>query len=228
MYRDYLQKVPERHTDRTACEVPLYHAARLFFELLDLSKNREITPEQDRASMLLRPFHAPEKLPYAYDLMPVVQDSGKDLEEVDVADLLGATDWPWLIFQKQELAPYWQKLKDLENPVLVIPKEIQEQRTSELMKSASDDLCNGKTRWFYQRFFEEEALWLRQAGKEDSAMSAWLVAQHLRSGARSGDNPIVRELVLLSMQHHWPDDFDRQESRGEAFHRTESGLVVPR
>jgi hypothetical protein len=161
MYRDYLQMVVERHADRKACEVPLYHAARLFFELLDLSKSKETTPELDRSSRLLRRFHAPEQQPYVYELMPQIQDPGKGLEELDVAELLNALDWSWLIFQKEELAPYWQKMQDLENPVLVVPKEIQEERTSELIRSASDDLCGGKIRWLYQRFLEEQALWLQ-------------------------------------------------------------------
>jgi len=227
IYRDYLQKVGERHADRKPCEVPLYHAARLFFELLDFSKNREATPEQGRASMLLRPFHAPEKQPYVYDLMPAVEDPGKRLEEINEKELLNTVDWSWLVFPREELAPYWQKMQDLENPVLVIPKEVQEERTADLMKTASDDLCNGKTRWLYQRFFEEQALWLQQSSKEDPALSAWIVAQHLRSGAQAGDNPIVRQMVLLSMHHHWPDGFEKQERQGEPFYRTESGLIVP-
>jgi hypothetical protein len=227
IYRDYLQKVGERHADRKPCEVPLYHAARLFFELLDFSRNKETTPEQGRASSLLKPFHAPEKQPYAYDLMPSVEDPRKRLEEVNETELLKAVDWSWLILPKEELAPYCQKMRDLENPILVIPKEIQEDRTSDLIKTASDDLCEGKTRWLYQRFFEEQALWLQLSSKDDLAMSAWIVAQHLQAGARAGDNPIVRELVLLSMHHHWPDDLEKEERRGEPFHRTESGLIVP-
>jgi hypothetical protein len=227
IYRDYLQKVGERHADRKPCEVPLYHAARLFFELLDLSKDRQATPEQGRATIILRPFHAPEKQPYAYELMPAVENPWKRLEEVDPKTLLNTLDWSWLIFPKGELAPFWQKMQDLENPVLVIPKEVQEERTLDLMKTASDELCNGKTKWLYQRFFEEQALWLKQSSKEDLAMSAWIVAQHLQSGARTGDNPIVRELVLLSMHQHWPEGFEEQERHGEPFHRTESGLIVP-
>jgi hypothetical protein len=97
----------------------------------------------------------------------------------------------------------------------------------DLMKRAGNELCAGKTRWLYQRFFEEQALWLKMASKPDLAWSAWVTAQHLRGPASAGDNPLVRELVILSMHHHWPKDFKDKEGRVEPYYRTESGLIVP-
>ena len=81
-------------------------------------------------------------------------------------DLLNKVDWSWLTFPKEELAPYWQKVQELENPILVIPKEVQEERTADLMKTAANELCTGKTRFLYQRFFEEQALWLKLTSHE--------------------------------------------------------------
>ncbi len=94
-------------------EVPVYHAARLFFELLDFCKKRETSPEQDQATKLLSPFHDPEKPPYAYDLMPPLEDPRDHLGEVDEVELLKAVDWSWLVFSKEEVTPYWQRLQDL-------------------------------------------------------------------------------------------------------------------
>jgi hypothetical protein len=226
-YREYLSKAGERDTGRKPFEVPVYHAARLFFELLDLSKKRETSPEQDQATKLLSPYHDPQKPPYAYELMPPLADPGERLDEVDAAELLKFIDWSWLVFPQEELTPYWHKMQALENPVLVIPKEIQEERTTDLIKRASDDLCDGKTRWLYQRFFEEQALWLKRSSKDDLAWSAWIVAQHLRTAAPARDNPIVSQMVTLSMHHHWPKDFGEKERQSEPFYRTESGLIVP-
>ncbi len=226
-YREFLQQAGEYHADRKPFEVPVSHAARLFFELLDFCKKKEASPEQDQATKLLTPFHDPEKPPYAYELMPPLDDPRDHLEEVDEVELLKAIDWSWLVFPKEEITPYWQRMQDLENPVLVIPKEIQEERTTELMKTAADDLCIGKTRWLYQRFFEEQALWLKLSSRDALAWSAWLVAQHLRSPARVGDNPVVAQMVSLSMRQYWPKDFEQREPQAEPFHRTESGLIVP-
>jgi len=226
-YRDYLRKTGERDADRKAFEVPLYHAARLFFELLEMSRKGGTSPEQDQASKLLRPFHDPHKPPYAYELMPSVDNPREHLDLVDKAELLKSIDWSWLVFSQEDLAPFRHKMNDLENPVLVVSSEIQEERTTDLLKRAADELCVGKTRWLYQRCFEEQALWLKMASKIDLAWSAWVVAQHLRSPAPAGENPLVREMVTLSMHHYWPQDFKEKERRAEPYHRTESGLIVP-
>lgn len=227
IYREYLQKLGERHTDRKPCEVPLYHVARLFFELLDFCTSKEASAERDRAARLLRPFHDPTKPPYVYDLMPPLDDIRADLEKVDPTGLLNNVDWSWLVFPKTELTPYWQKVQDLENPVLVIPKEIQEERTVDTLKNAANELCTGKTRLLYQRFFEEQALWLKLCAREELAQSAWIIAQHLQSDASASDSPAVREMVKLSMHYHWPKEFEAAETRTEPFQRTESGLIIP-
>jgi hypothetical protein len=227
IYRDYLQKMGERHADRKPCEVPLYHVSRLFFELLDFCNSKEASAVRDQARKLLSPFHDPEKPPLAHALMPPVDDLRGHIEELDTGNLLNSVDWSWLVFPKIELTPYWQKVQELENPVLVIPKEIQEERTADLLKHAADELCAGKPRFLYQRFFEEQALWLKLCSREELALSAWIVAQHLLSDAPASDNPAVREMVKLSMHYHWPKEFEAAEPRTEPFQRTESGLIIP-
>jgi hypothetical protein len=226
-YRDYLRKASEHDPDRKPFEVPVYHVARLFFELLAFSKKKETSPEQEQATKLLSPFHDPEKPPCAYDLMPPLDAPGEHLPEMNEVELLKAIDWSWLVFPKEEITPYWQKLQDLENPVLVIPKEIQEERTTDLMKRAADELCIGETRWLYQRFFEEQALWLKKSSRDDLAWSAWVAAQHLASSAPASANPAVTQMVSLSMRQYWPKDFEQSKPQAEPFHRTESGLIVP-
>ena len=226
-YRDYLEKAGERHADRKPFEVPVYHAARLFFELLDFRKNKGTSPEQDQATKLLSPFHDPEKPPYAYELMPPLEDPREHLAEVNEVELLKRVDWSWLVFPKEELTPYWQRMQELENPVLVIPNEIQEERMTELIKTAADELCVGKTRRLYQRFFEEQALWLKVSSKDDLAWSAWVVAQHLQSSAPAAGNPVITQMVSLSMHHYWPQELEKKGPHAEPFQRTESGLIVP-
>ena len=211
-YREYLQKAGGYHTERKPFEVPVSHAARLFFELLDFCRKKEASPEQDQATKLFTPFHDPEKPPYVYDLMPAVENPGDHLEEMDEVELLKTIDWSWLVYPKEEISPYRQKMQDLENPVLVIPNEVQEERTTELMMRAADELCTGKTRWLYQRFFEEQALWLKMSSRDDLARSAWLVAQHLRSPGRVADNPAVTQMVSLSMHQHWHKDFEEKQA----------------
>lgn len=227
IYRDYLQKMGERHADRKPCEVPLYHAARLFFELLDFCNSKEASAVRDQASRLLSPFHDPAKPPYAYGLIPPLDEPGVFLEKVDTGNLLNSVDWSWLVFPKAELTPYWQKVQALENPVLVIPKEIQEERTADALRSTANELCVGKTRFLYRRFFEEQALWLKLCSRDDLARSAWIVAQHLLSEAPASDNPAVREMVKLSLHYHWQKEFEAAEPQTEPFQRTESGLIIP-
>lgn len=226
-YRDYLQKIGERHVDRKPCEVPLYHVARLFFELFEFCGSKEVSAVREQAARLLSPYHDPARPPYAYDLIPPLDNPGAHLEEVHTQNLLNTVDWSWLVFPKTELTPFWQKMQELENPVLVIPQEIQEERTADTLKRAADELCQGKTRFLYRRFFEEQALWLKLCSREEPAQSAWIVAQHLQSDAPASDNPAVREMVKLSLHHHWPKEHQEGAPRSEPFQRTESGLIIP-
>jgi hypothetical protein len=227
IYKDYLRKVGERHADRIPCEVPVHHVARLFFEMVDLSADKEVTAEINRAGNILKPFYDPEKPPYAYNVMPAIEDPEERLGDVKTGELLSMVDWSWLIFPKQELSPYRLRMQELKNPVLVVPPEVQEERLSDLLKQASDALCSEKARWLYQRFFEEQALWLKLSSRDDPAMSAWIIAQHLRSGAPASKNPVVGEMVMISMQQHWSEDFEEKRQPKEPFSRTESGLIVP-
>ena len=159
--------------------------------------------------------------------MPLIDDPKVHLGEVNATDLLNAVDWSWLAFSKDELASYWQKVQDLENPVLVIPKEVQQERTADLMKTAANELCVGKTRFLYRRFCEEQALWLKLCSRDKLAESAWIAAQHLQTDSPACDNPVVLQMVMLSLHYHWPKEFEDKERQAEPFQRTESGLIIP-
>lgn len=227
-YREFLQKFAEVHSDRKACAVPIHHAARLFFEMLEMSHNTEETPSLEQARRLLKPYHDPDQPPHVYTLMPPVENPERAIQDVKPEELLRIVDLSGLIFAKEDLAPYWQKVQDLDNPVLVIPREIQEDRTVELIEKASDELCTGRRRFLYRRFFEEQALWLKLSGMDEPATAAWVVAQHLMAGHAAGKNPVVFQMVMISMRIHWPNDFDKQGGQPEEpFYRSESGLILP-
>lgn len=226
LYREYLQKI-DAHAGKKPGEVPIRHAARLFFELLDFHGREEANPDIESAKKMLRPFHDPEKPPYVYELMPPVEQPEIKVRDLNATKLLEKTDVAWLFFTRDELAVRRQKIQELESPLLVVPPEIQKARIEEELRKAADELCVDGKRFMFQRFFEEQAMFSRLEAGEDAAMDAWIAAQHLRSGAKASDNPVVVDMVIVSMQHHWPDDFKEQEETAEGERLTDSGLILP-
>jgi hypothetical protein len=227
IYRDYLQKASGENNERKPCAVPVHHVARLFFELLQWCRNQQETVEIEQARRLLRPHLDWAKPPYAHALMPSLEHPERDVREIDTDRLMSALDLMWLSFDREKLTPYWQKMQDLDSPVLVVPREVQEERSAELLRKAAEEICVDRTRTIYQRFFEEQTLWLKLNGREDLAMEAWTVAQHLAGGFPSGENPVVVRMVALSMQFHWPKEFDQRKEGAEPYYRSESGLILP-
>jgi hypothetical protein len=226
-YRDFVQKIGGE-LSHNAVEIPMWHAARLYFELVEFCERRGNASEIERARQLLQPFHDTERLPYAFELMPAIDDPGRRLRAIDKNALLEAVVSESILLRESDLQPYAEKLKELEKPLLVVPPEVQQDRIMDLMRKAADELCVGKTRLLYQRLFEEQALTLKLASRDDLAMSAWIVAQHLRSDAKAGENPVVVELVSGSIEKYWPGEFEGQEESEETepYKKTDSGLIL--
>jgi hypothetical protein len=203
--------------------------ARLFEELGELCSGAQAVPGHvERARQLLRPHYQPERPPYVYELMPPLENPQERVREIEDPDgLLKDMAYPWLFFSKDELLPYWQKVQELETSVLVVANEIKEERSREILRNAADELCVGKTRVLWQRFFEEEAMWLKLSGQPGPAMWAWIAARHLASGAAPSENIVCLKIVGTSMAYYWPEEFEPKKEQTDPFCRTESGLIVP-
>jgi len=227
LYKNYLQNI-SASLSRKLCEIPLWHMARLFSELAEFcNADERAGGDIERARELLRPYQKPERLPYVYELMPALDRPEERLREVDSDTLLKDMAYPWLFFSKEELFPYWQKIRELETSILVVSREIQEERSREILLNAVDELCVGKVRWLWQRFFEEEAMWLKLSAKDDLAMWAWIVAQHLASGGKPSESIVCLKIIGTSMVSYWPEGFETKQEETEPFCRTDSGLIVP-
>lgn len=226
-YREFLQHA-ENEFEAKPCEVPVWHVANLFFEMLSIAKNSEHSKELEIAKRLLKPYHEPARPSLAYDLLPEMQQPLERMSDADVGELLRNLSLLWYLLPRKEIEPYWEKIQQLENPVLVIPKEIQHERTMEMLKRAAGELFTGERRRRYRRFFEEEALWFKVSGKEDLARWSWIVAHQLKSDEMGADQiPVAFELVLISMKAYWPKEFETtggEKTEGEK--RTESGLIM--
>ena len=231
-YKEYVSGVIEHLAEKRPYEVPLRHLARLFFEMLEY-RGGDSHPSVEQARRVLTPYHDPESKPYAFELMPEVEHPELHLDEVDAPAVVEGVDVSWLYFSKSEVIPYKQKLDELDSPVLVVPPEVQKERSLELLKRAGNELCTRKVRDRFRRFFEEQALWLKLAGKEELALMAWIVARHLGSEAEAGENPVVARIFISSLQRDFPEQFKptaREEApsgEGPYQHRSESGLILP-
>ncbi len=229
-YREYLQKVSQHALANKAVEIPAWHAARLFFEMLDLSASKDANREVELARNIFKRYYDPERRPYVYDLMAEIAEPERHLPEIDIPEFLKDMDLTWLRFSKEDIQPAHEKLKDLESPLLVVPREVQIERREALLRSTADTLCTGDTRRLFQRYFEEQAMGLKLAGFEERANWSWIIAQHLQSDSPAGENPAAYQIVMYSIESYWPGTIKREQQEPEHRHeerRTESGIILP-
>ncbi|MDR3555336.1 MAG: hypothetical protein P4L55_11320 [Syntrophobacteraceae bacterium] len=225
-YREYLQML-STHSNRRPTEVPLRHAAKLFFEMLDFWTGKGTYAHLERGRDIFARYHEPDTKPYVYDLMPEIEHPEQFFDEVEVDRLLEDMDLSWLSFAKEDLAPWRQKLKDLDNAILVIPREVLTERSLDLLRSAGDTLCAGKKRLLFTRFFEEQAMAFKLLDDEQKARWAWIIAEDLAGESPAGKNPVVSRIIMSSMHSYWPEDFPQSSEPAEQEHRTESGIILP-
>jgi hypothetical protein len=212
------------------CEIPLWHAAMLLKEMIELAARPHLAPDLREADQLLRSFHDPEREPYVYELMPPVNHSEVEMRTLDVEPLFEYIPLNFILFSKAEMAPLAQIIMDLDRSVLVVPQEIKMERAYTSTAKAIEALCVGERRVTLQRLLEETALWLKLSRQDDAAYTAWVIAQHIKKSTTSfGENAFLQQLAFLSLREHWPEDFRTREEAVEAsqpYHETESGLIL--
>jgi hypothetical protein len=211
-------------------EVPIWHAARIAFDCLENS-SEPVSPDHAKlARKLFKPYFDPERPPYAYELLPELDDPREHLRQLDPAALLKSLPANGLLFAKADLQPTWERIQEIDHSILVVAPAVKEQRTQAIIEEAADRLCVGKTRYALQRFFEEQALYFKLSGNTDALIHAWITAQQLRTAQAASQNPIIVALIKLSLYRHWRGDFppERESGKPEQFYQSESGLVIRR
>lgn len=231
-YRELLATLAGAMPGTKPCEVPVWHAARLFSDMIAFCEAPADSPGAEELTGLLTPFSEPERLPYIYELMPPIDSPLERLRTIKPEVLLEKVDALWLFFPREELEPWHAKLLDLEHSVLFVAEDVRRAQVDTVMREAMEALCVGRRRLLLQRSFEEHALWWKAQGADDLAEGFFAVARHLSSEARASENPAVRLLLSESMSHYWPEEIEGRDEPGEEvaepFYRTESGLFVPR
>lgn len=225
-YREYIQKIGD-NLSRKPVEVPLWHAARLFWDLAEFSRGVDRSKDMDLAKALLRPYYDPHRLPYAHELMQEDEATRQGFAEDDREDLLDHVPYSWLFPPKERLLTYWRKMNDVSSSVLIVSPQIQEERSREVLGMAADELCAGKARTLWQRAFEESALWLKLSGRHDLALRAWSVARHLAGESRVSENSVCMKIMGTAFYFYWPEDFEQAGDVNGSYSRTDSGLIIP-
>lgn len=225
IYREYLKKAAEVDPERKPYPIPLYHAARLYFEMLEWRREQTESFQVSEARRLLSPYYDPHKLPHPYTLMPAIEHPDRDMREIHMDEFSDKVPLRMLIIPKDDLVPYWQKVQELEASVLVVSPEVKEERVGDIIKKAGDELVVGRRRLIYQRFLEEQSLWLKLTGEDKSAIQSWIMAQHLRGSYPASENKFVLGMVVLSLQHHWGGESEK--AKGSDSYRSEGGLILP-
>ncbi len=228
LYREYIQKVSGLFPF-PLCEIPVRHAALLFKEMTEWAGGLPVTAEARQADQLFRTFYEPERPPRAHELMAPIENPQAEVVSVDLEPLFRLVPAEYLVFSRDEMTPLSQRIRDLESSVLVIPQELKMEQAEASIRSTVERLCGGARRERLMRLFEEMAHGLKLSGQETLAQSSWTVAQHIQKTSSLGENPLLQQLVYLSLRKYWPDDFRTREEFEEAsqpYQETDSGLIL--
>ena len=114
-YREYLQRIAEHAGGGKALEIPLWHAAGLFFEMLDFRIGKGSYAELERARDIFAHYREAAKRPYAYELMTEIENPEKHFSEFEIEAALADMELGWLRFAKDDLAPVHEKVKALDS-----------------------------------------------------------------------------------------------------------------
>jgi hypothetical protein len=228
LYREYIQNISGLFAF-PLCEIPVSHAALLFREMVEWAGALPLTAEARSADQSLRSFYEPDRLPRVHELMDPIENPQAELASVDVEPLFNLVPAEYLLFSREEITPLSQRIRDLESSVLVIPHELKMEQADASIRSTIERLCTGARREQLKRLFEEMALWLKLSGQEALARSSWIIAQHIHKAASLGGNPLLQQLVYLSLRKYWPGDFksrEELEEESQPYQETESGLIL--
>ena len=228
LYREYLQNVSSLFAF-PLCEIPVRHAALLFREMTEWAGALPVTAEARLADQLFRTFLEPDRPPYVHELMAPIENPQAEVLAFDVEPLFNLIPAEYLVFSREEITPLSQRIRDLESSVLVIPQELKMEQAEASIRSTIERLWTGARREQLKRLFEEMALWLKLSRQETLARSSWTVAQHIDKASSLGENPLLQQLVYLSLRKYWPDDFKTREELEEdsqPYQETDSGLIL--
>ena len=223
-----------RSSPSPPCEIPIWHAARLVFEMLGWSTGNRpaLTGTVKR---LLEPFLEAGRMPYAYEVMKERGDVAASPQDAGIGPILELLPVRWLLFSEEELRPWREAILTASNSVLVVSDEMKYQRIEELIRKAADAQCVHGKRSFMQRFLEEGALWLYLTRRSAEAASVWRTVQHLARGGIPSENPLVVQLIAASLRRYWPEDFSEDEGHTQSlgaesglYRSTDSGIIIPR
>jgi hypothetical protein len=227
-YRQFIRELQPRFPGRFL-EIPVWHAARVIREVLEDVVQGAGAEHVNRVRKTLAAYDDPARQSYASEALTVLAEPANYLREINTDQLLNQIGTGALLFPQADLTPFWLRMKELNDSVLVVSQAIKKERASDILREAADTLCSGKTRTGWRRFFEEQAVYYKLSGNEAVAEAAWAVASHLGGTDRASANPVIMDIIASSIYQHWREDFKpAEEEPEEPFYRSESGLVLPR
>lgn len=211
-------------------EIPVWHGARLILDLLDKGLVGTGRQHESTVRRLLKPINDPDHPPYGDELFATSVVPDGQLSEQQVTVLVQELPMAALGFPKEDLKPFWEKIRQVDDSILVVARTVKEERVRDIIAEAADWFCSGAMRASLQRFFEEQAVCYQLRGLAQAAMTLWKTALHLRSGQPASLSPVILKFLSGSFYFHWQDEFanagETTAEPEEATHRTDSGLIL--
>ncbi|HBZ54429.1 MAG TPA: hypothetical protein DEO88_03405 [Syntrophobacteraceae bacterium] len=212
-------------------EIPPRHAAQVILELMDKGLAGTGYQHEKAARRLVAPLYEPGQSLLGEEFKAEAAGADQPPSDQDARALVTDLPMAGLTFPKEELQPYWDRIRQVDESILVVANSVKEDRVRAIMAEAADWICAGAMRNDLKRFFEEQAGYFHRAGKTQSALSLWKTAAHLQSSQPASRSPVIMEFITTSFYLHWQADFpqvDQEEGEEveESTYRSDSGLIL--
>ncbi len=219
-----------RLKDRDPLPIPVWHAAGLAMEALARYPEQQRARESDPVLTGLRSWLEPERVPYSRE---VLTRKGKrftgpaqDAEREVIESLLPVIDQ--VVPAKVDLWPYYERLRSIQNSVLVVSEAIREEQVHSLLVEAAAAGYDERAVHYHRRLLEELAFWHQGTGHEDEAAKFWAVAGRLDQVRSGAELDYFANLVLAGFFFYWPEDMEGGEASAESrVPISDSGIILP-
>ena len=140
---------------------------------------------------------------------PIYAEMASVLDREPPPDLLKEPEITGWKFPPDQLKPYFDEIKSIQESVLVLNRVQQEERINLVVERAVGELLRGERAEAVRRRLEDVAYYMARNGRREAAQWAAAAAARLRDGADASRVPFFRALVRTQLGAVFAEEQER-------------------
>jgi hypothetical protein len=140
---------------------------------------------------------------------PIYAEMASVLDREPPPDLLKEPEIAGWKFPPDQIKPYFDEIKSIQESVLVLNRAQQEQRINIVVERAAGELLGGEPATAVRRRLEDLAYYMARSGRREAAQWAAAAAARLRDGADPSRVPFFRALVRTQLGAVFAEEQER-------------------